>query len=91
MGKNHDSFGRVQSPVGLCVSVEGDLTPGRVWRSKCETPDTSWDQQKQTQSLLTGMFPQPRGSRPSSEEREKVNMKKDTFLNKKLLMLSKRL
>ena len=30
-----------------------------------------------------GMFPQPRDSRPSSEEREKVNMKKDTFLDKK--------
>ena len=30
-----------------------------------------------------GMFPQPRDSRPSSEEREKVKMKKDTFLDKK--------
>ena len=69
VGKNHDSFGRVQSPVGLCVSVEGDLTPGRVWRSKCKTPETSCDQQKQTQNLFMG-FHSP-GIADHHQKREK--------------------
>ena len=67
MGKKPDFLGEFSPQLGVEIS---------------ETPEASWDQQKQTQNLLAGMFPQPRGSRLSPEERGKANMEKETFLSR---------
>ena len=61
------------------MNMESDLTS---WRSPSETPETSWDQQKQA-NIPAGMFPQPRGNRLSPEDRAKIMMEKKRHFQKR--------